>query len=114
MRLAYDHFGMGQTRRSELAAVRPDYVKFDMHLIREIDVASTSQRALLANFVQMVRDLGIVPVAMGVESESEHACCRDVGFELGQGFFYGKPSASVPTSVNATPSGDNIRVARRN
>ena len=96
MRLAYDQFGMGQTRRSELAAVRPDYVKFDMHLIREIHLAPTSQQALLANFVQMVRDLGIVPVAMGVESESEHACCCDVGFELGQGYFYGKPSASLP------------------
>ena len=100
MGLAYDHFGMGQTRRSELAAVRPDYVKFDMRLITEIHLASTPQRALLANFVQMVRDLGIVPVAMGVESESEHACCCEVGFELGQGFFYGKPSASVPSSAS--------------
>jgi EAL domain-containing protein (putative c-di-GMP-specific phosphodiesterase class I) len=100
MGLAYDQFGLGQIRRSELAAVRPDHVKFDINLIREIHLASAPQRALLANFVQMVRDLGIVPVAMGVENESEHECCRDIGFELAQGFYYGKPATSLSTSTS--------------
>ena len=92
MRLAYDHFGSGQSRRGNLGAVLPDYVKFDMNLIRDIHLAPSQQRTLLANLVKMVRDLGIVPVAMGIECEFEHAACCDIGFELGQGYFYGEPT----------------------
>ena len=91
--LAYDDFGSGMTRRVELAAVRPDYVKFGMHLIREIHTAPVAQRRLLANLVRMVRDLGIVPLALGVECDAEHQVCCEIGFELGQGFYYGRPSA---------------------
>ena len=39
IRLAYDNFGSGQSRRLELAAVQPEFVKFDMHLIRDIHLA---------------------------------------------------------------------------
>jgi EAL domain-containing protein (putative c-di-GMP-specific phosphodiesterase class I) len=94
IRLAYDHFGFGESRRSELSTVRPDYVKFDMHLIRDIQLAPAAQRALLTHLVKMVRDLNIVPVAMGVESDAEDAACRELGFQLGQGFLYGKPAAT--------------------
>ncbi len=72
-----------------------------MHLIREIHLAPASQKALLTNLVKMVRDLGIKAVAMGVESEFEHAACRDLGFELGQGFFYGRPSAGIEDARKA-------------
>jgi EAL domain-containing protein (putative c-di-GMP-specific phosphodiesterase class I) len=104
MQLSYDHFGCGRSRRAELAAVRPDYLKFDMELTREIHLAPAAQKSLLTNLVRMVRELGIVPVASGVECESEHNTCRDIGFEVGQGFFYGKPmaSADVVASVGRT------------
>jgi EAL domain-containing protein (putative c-di-GMP-specific phosphodiesterase class I) len=105
MHLAYDHFGSGTSQRAQLAAIRPDYVKLDMHLIREIHLAPASQKALLTNLVKMVQDLGIIPVAMGVESEFEHAACRDLGFELGQGFFYGKPSAGIEDATAAPELG---------
>jgi EAL domain-containing protein (putative c-di-GMP-specific phosphodiesterase class I) len=103
MTLAYDHFGLGHTGRAELAVVRPDYVKFDMNLIREIHLAPSAQQTLLAKMVHMVRDLGIVPVAMGIESDSEHMVCRKFGFELGQGFLYGKPADSVTLTTNLCP-----------
>ena len=100
--LAYDDFGSGKTRRAELAAVRPDYVKFAMHLIRDIHMAPAAQHRLLANLVRMVRDLGIVTIALGVECEAEHAVCCDLGFELGQGYYYGRPSAvgNIATGLN--------------
>ena len=36
-------------------------------------------------------DLGIAPLAEGVESQADHEVCRAMGFLLGQGFYYGKP-----------------------
>ena len=34
--LAYDDFGAGQSRLTELAEVPPDYIKLDMRLVRDI------------------------------------------------------------------------------
>ncbi len=40
MKWAYDDFGAGQDRLAQLVEVRPDFIKFDMGLIRGIDQAS--------------------------------------------------------------------------
>jgi EAL domain-containing protein (putative c-di-GMP-specific phosphodiesterase class I) len=40
----------------------------------------------------MVRELGIVAVAEGVETQAESETCEEMGFDWGQGFFYGRPA----------------------
>ena len=72
MQLAYDDFGAGQSRLVELMAVSPDVVKFDMTLIRDINLAPPRQQQMLANLVRMVREMGIKALAEGVETEAEH------------------------------------------
>lgn len=89
--LAYDDFGAGQARLKEIADIQPDYLKFDIGLIRDIDTASASRRRVLGSLVELALDLAIEPIAEGIESEAEAAICRDVGFSLGQGFLYGAP-----------------------
>ena len=90
--LAYDDFGAGRSRLNELADGLPDYVKFDMSLIRDIHAASASRQQVVATLVKMVADLGTVSVAEGVETEAESETCRQMGFDLGQGFLYGRPA----------------------
>jgi EAL domain-containing protein (putative c-di-GMP-specific phosphodiesterase class I) len=92
MKWAYDDFGAGQDRLVQLVEVRPDFIKFDMGLIRGIDGASSARQTMLETLVKMVLDLGIVPLAEGVETASEGAACRQIGFQLAQGFHYGKPA----------------------
>ena len=92
IKLAYDDFGAGQTRLVELVEVRPDYLKFDMNLIRDIDQASEHRQRMLATLVQMVRELEIVAIAEGVESVGEAETCRQLGFDLSQGFHFGAPA----------------------
>jgi EAL domain-containing protein (putative c-di-GMP-specific phosphodiesterase class I) len=88
--LAYDDFGAGQARLVELGEVPPDYLKFDIELIHEIDRASPERQRMLASLVAIVKDLGIASLAEGVETEAEHEACRQMGFDFGQGFLYGK------------------------
>jgi EAL domain-containing protein (putative c-di-GMP-specific phosphodiesterase class I) len=90
--LAYDDFGAGQTRLSELVEVPPDYLKFDMSLIRDIHQATSMRQQVLSTLVRMARELGIVTLAEGIENEGEARVCRELGFELAQGFFYGHPA----------------------
>ena len=72
--------------------VPPDYLKFDMSLIRGVNLASIGRQHMLRSLVEMSRSLGIRTLAEGVETEDEHVACQQLGFEYGQGFFYGKPA----------------------
>ena len=65
IKLAYDDFGVGESRLNELAEVAPDYVKFDMSLIRDIDSATPQRQQVVASLVQMVRNLGITSLGRG-------------------------------------------------
>ncbi len=92
MRLAYDDFGVGQSRLSELADVPPDVIKFDMSLIRGLSQASEERQNMVRSLVRIVRELKVVPLAEGVESRDEAQACADFGFELAQGYFFGRPT----------------------
>src|SRR5208283_5924150 len=72
IQLAYDDFGVGESRLNDLAEVAPDCVKFDMSLIRGIDSATPQRQQVLASLVQMVGNLGITTLAEGVETAAEH------------------------------------------
>jgi EAL domain-containing protein (putative c-di-GMP-specific phosphodiesterase class I) len=91
--LAYDDFGAGQARLVEIVEVSPDYLKFDMQLIKKIHQAPASRQQMLATLVSMVRDLGITTIAECVEHDAEGTTCRQFGFDLAQGFLYGTPAS---------------------
>ena len=92
IQLSYDDFGAGQGRLLELSEVTPDVLKFDMQLIRDIDKASSSRQEMVTTLVNLALDLGSAPLAEGVETEAEHLTCCEMGFQLGQGYFYGRPT----------------------
>lgn len=92
MKIAFDDFGAGNARLNELADHAPDYVKFDMKLIRGIDQAASARQSLLGSLVRMVNELGIVSLAEGIETQGEHDACRELGFRLAQGYFYDRPT----------------------
>lgn len=89
--LAYDDFGSGQARLAELVDVPPDYLKFDISLVQNLDSASVERQHMLSSLVKMVNQLGIIPLAEGIESAENHDICQQMGFKLGQGFLYGYP-----------------------
>ena len=89
--LAYDDFGAGQARLNELFEVPPDYIKFDISLIRDIHLVSARRQNMIASLVRMVQELEVIPLAEGVESEGECSACSQLGFEMAQGFYYGRP-----------------------
>jgi EAL domain-containing protein (putative c-di-GMP-specific phosphodiesterase class I) len=89
--LAYDDFGAGQARLLELGEVPPDLLKFDVRFVRDLDRAPESKRRLLKSLVDIARDLGVEPLAEGVETAGEAAACMEVGFTRAQGFFFGRP-----------------------
>ena len=91
MELAYDDFGAGRTRLLELMEVPPDYLKFDMALIQDIHHQPEQFHQTMELLVRMAANLKIHTLAEGIETGEEADICRGLGFELGQGFLYGRP-----------------------
>jgi EAL domain-containing protein (putative c-di-GMP-specific phosphodiesterase class I) len=90
--LAFDDFGTGESRLAELVDARPKFVKFDRRLCAIDQLGSRDGRRLLAALLRMVHDLGIVSIAEGIETPQAAEICRDLGFQLLQGYYFGVPA----------------------
>lgn len=91
IKLAYDDFGAGQARLLELVEVPADYLKFDISLIQGVSGPDSPKYRLLATLNDLVRELGIRTLAEGVETEETAGICAEIGIDLFQGYFYGRP-----------------------
>jgi EAL domain-containing protein (putative c-di-GMP-specific phosphodiesterase class I) len=92
MGLSYDDFGAGQARLLELVEVPPDVLKFDIQLIHDLPNASKERQRLVECLVKVTREMGILALAECVETPEELALCREIGFDLAQGFHLGHPA----------------------
>jgi len=105
MGLAYDDFGVGQTRLVELAQAPPDFLKFDASIVRNIHLAPRRLHQMVLTFINAARELGISTIAEGIETSEEGSTCRQLGFEYVQGFLYGRPMPLDEVEVFGDPAG---------
>lgn len=94
MRLAFDDFGIGQSRLLELAHVPPHILKFDRSLVSGIDTAPESRQRMLASLVRAASELMVHTVAEGIETEAQAEVCTRLGFTHAQGHLFGHPVAA--------------------
>ncbi|GAB4061645.1 EAL domain-containing protein [Uliginosibacterium sediminicola] len=87
---AIDDFGSGYSGLNLLADFQTDIIKLDMELIRNIDTDPVRQ-AIVRHCINMFRELGVQPLAEGIERREEMQFLRDIGVELMQGYFFAKP-----------------------
>ncbi|MCP5421061.1 MAG: EAL domain-containing protein [Gammaproteobacteria bacterium] len=97
--LVYDDFGAGQARLVELIAVPPNCLKFDIALIRNIHKQPPRAQQVLQTLVNMARDLGIQTLAEGTELAEEVETCVRLGFDLAQGYYFGRPDPEPRTEL---------------
>jgi len=112
IQLAYDDFGAGHSRINELIEVPPDYLKFDETLIRDVDRAPATKRKLLRALVHLCRESGIQTLAEGIETEGEAHALRELGFDLAQGYLFGRPRPISKTSAQRRSGGRRPSRAR--
>ncbi|RFC65341.1 EAL domain-containing protein [Fulvimarina endophytica] len=91
VRLAVDDAGAGYSSLSHILQLRPDIIKLDMKLVRDIDT-DPSRRSLAAAIVHFAREIGVTVVAEGIETESEEAVLRLLEIGKGQGYRLGRPA----------------------
>ena len=90
--VALDDLGAGHASLTYLDALRPDVVKLDRALVSGIDADASRQR-LVGALIDYAHELDVRVVAEGIETEAELAVVSDLGADLGQGWYLGRPAA---------------------
>ena len=98
-RFALDDVGTGYASLETMQALRPDFVKVDRSLVREIDGQRIKQEAM-SSLLSIAGSLGADVIAEGVETEGEAVVLQRLGVRLAQGFLFTPPvarSGGVPS-----------------
>ena len=88
---AIDDFGAGYSGLNLLAEFQPNVIKLDMALTRNIH-SDRVRRAIVFGILAVCRDLGITPIAEGIECREECVTLAEQGVELFQGYYFAKPA----------------------
>lgn len=91
--VALDDFGTGQSSLAYLSGFPIDVIKIDASFVATVEKDEFSQ-ALIAAVVQLAASLGARTVAEGIETPGQLNAVRELGCDIGQGYYLGRPSAA--------------------
>jgi len=88
--IAIDDFGSGYSNYNEILELRPDYIKIDGSLIKNIN-DSTENLILVESILFLTKMIGIRTTAEFVENEEIFKKLRSLGVDEFQGYYFSKP-----------------------
>lgn len=89
-KIAIDDFGSGYSNFTQLFNIKPDIVKIDGSLIKEININEDS-RNIVETIVSLTSKANIKTVAEFVDSEEVDKVIHDLKIDYGQGYYYSTP-----------------------
>ncbi len=92
--IAIDDFGSGYSSDKALLKIKPDLIKIDMHLIRNIHLDGEKQQRV-ANIIEYSKLVDAMTIAEGVESYQELAHLISIGVDYVQGYYLAKPQFEI-------------------
>jgi EAL domain-containing protein (putative c-di-GMP-specific phosphodiesterase class I) len=105
-RVALDDLGSGYGSLTLLSRLRPDVVKLDMELVRDVD-RDEYRAQVTAPFLESARELGVTTVAEGVERPGEWRWLRDHGADCVSGYLFARPAPTPPRPDDDPGSADD-------
>ncbi len=107
IQLTVDDMGSDWSSLENLQHFAVNTMKIDGSLIDGIDHAGGVNRAIVETIVKVSHSLDLCTVAEAVETASQVAILREVGADVGQGYFFAPPlgadEALALTSMDALP-----------
>jgi len=94
IKIAIDDFGTGYSNFAHILKIKPDYIKIDGSLIKDINIDKNSYE-MVKSIVEFSKALNIIIIAEYIHSEEVFDMVYELGVDEFQGFYLGKPAAHL-------------------
>ena len=94
MRVAIDDAGAGFSSLRHIVMMAPDVIKLDRSIVDGVS-RDRVLTPLIRSLVQFAHDSGARTVAEGVETADDALALTDLGVDLGQGWYFGRPTEAI-------------------
>ena len=103
--IALDDIGAGFSNLPRIALLKPEILKLDRALVAGVE-ADYHKQEVFKSLVGLGQRVGALVLAEGAETEEEVSACVDLGADLVQGFYFGRPASVENLSLEAV--GDRL------
>lgn len=105
VRLAIDDFGTGYANLTNLRQIRVGAIKIDRSFVAGLG-RNPGDTAIVRNTVNLARELGLVVVGEGVETDAQAEALRAAGCQFAQGYLLSPPRDPRQTALWVGHDGD--------
>jgi diguanylate cyclase (GGDEF)-like protein/PAS domain S-box-containing protein len=107
LKLAIDDFGTGYSSLSRLRHMPVDILKIDRTFVREVNRDAQSS-SMVSAIIALASNLGMQPLAEGIETEDEWRFLADRGCPFGQGYLFSRPVPATEITAMHHRSGLHV------
>lgn len=93
IKISLDDFGTGFSSLSYLKGMPIDTLKIDKTFVDTI-LTDSSTQIITESIIHMVKQLGYETIAEGVEQKEQYEYLKEIGCDIIQGYYFGKPMSS--------------------
>jgi EAL domain-containing protein (putative c-di-GMP-specific phosphodiesterase class I) len=98
-RVALDDIGAGFSSLNLLTKLKPDFVKFDIELMRGID-EDPYKATIVSRLLEIAHELEIQTIVEGIETVGEWQWAVEHDAQFAQGYLFGKPAPEPLSSTS--------------
>lgn len=88
--MALDNVGLGYSNFDRIAAIKPDIIKIDRSIVKNIEKDYYKQE-IFRSLGNLARKIGTLVLAEGIETEEEARCAVELDADLAQGYYFARP-----------------------
>lgn len=92
--LSINDFGVGYSSLERLRQMPFNEIKLDAGFVHNM-MQQPRYRTVIRNTLILARELNMTVVAEGIESEAQLNCLKQLGCDVGQGYYYARPMGGV-------------------
>lgn len=97
-RVALDDVGAGYNSLNNLPEVRPDFIKLDMELVRDVHADHYKSR-VASKLLELACELKLISIMEGIETKESWEWVRSNGADYSQGYLFARPAAIPPSPL---------------
>lgn len=99
--IALDDFGAGHSNLERISVIKPEIIKIDRSLIKDVHTEFYKQE-ILRSIIKLTDQLGVMVLSEGVETYHEVMKTLELDTDLLQGYFFAMPAPFEELSLDAT------------